>query len=59
MALDVALLRGSFDRNSSAQQEKMLTDALVAVMDHLEDAPWPTSTLQGLGAKHRGYGVTA
>jgi len=87
MALDVALLRSSFDlvverqpqvvhrfyeilfqrypqakalfhRNSSAQQEKMLTDALVAVMDHLEDAPWLTSTLAGLGAKHRGYGVT-
>src|SRR4029079_19743810 len=28
-----------FVRHSSAAQEKMLTDALVAVMDHLEDAP--------------------
>ena len=32
--------------------------ALVAVMNHLEDAPWLTTTLKGLGAKHRGYGVT-
>lgn len=47
-----------FGRNSSAAQEKMLTDALVAVMDHLEDAPWLTTTLKGLGAKHAGYGVT-
>jgi hemoglobin-like flavoprotein len=47
-----------FSRNSAAKQEKMLTDALVAVMDHLEDAPWLVSTLQGLGAKHKGYGVT-
>jgi len=40
-------------------QEAMLTQALVAVMDHLEDAPWLTTTLHGLGAKHVGYGVTA
>jgi len=47
-----------FGRNTAAAQEKMLTDALVAVMDHLEDAPWLTSTLKALGAKHKGYGVT-
>ena len=47
-----------FGRHTAAAQEKMLTDALVAVMDHLEDAPWLTSTLKGLGAKHKGYGVT-
>jgi hemoglobin-like flavoprotein len=47
-----------FSRNSAAKQEKMLTDALAAVMDHLEDAPWLVSTLDGLGAKHKGYGVT-
>jgi hemoglobin-like flavoprotein len=39
-------------------QEKMLADALSAVLDHLEDAPWLASTLKGLGAKHVGYGVT-
>jgi len=47
-----------FVRNAPAAQEKMLADALVAVLDHLEDAPWLTSTLRGLGAKHKGYGVT-
>lgn len=36
----------------------MLTEALVAVMDHLEDAPWLASTLKALGARHVGYGVT-
>jgi hemoglobin-like flavoprotein len=36
----------------------MLTDALVAVLDHLEDAPWLTQTLMALGAKHKDYGVT-
>jgi hemoglobin-like flavoprotein len=49
-----ALFRG----NVPAVQEKMLTDALVAVLDHLEEASWLTSTLGALGAKHRGYGVT-
>jgi hemoglobin-like flavoprotein len=47
-----------FGRNTAVAQEKMLTDALVAVMDHLEDAPWLTNTLKALGAKHVGYGVT-
>jgi hemoglobin-like flavoprotein len=47
-----------FGRNSAAAQEKMLTDALVAVVDRLEDAPWLTSTLKALGDKHKGYGVT-
>jgi hemoglobin-like flavoprotein len=51
-------VRPLFGRNSAANQEKMLTEALVAVMDHLEDAPWLTSTLNQLGAKHKGYGVT-
>lgn len=50
--------RPLFGRNSAAAQEKMLTDALVAVVDHLEDAPWLTSTLGALGAKHKDYGVT-
>lgn len=87
MALNVSLLRGSFDlvidrqpqlvhrfyeilferypqvqplfgRNSAAAQEAMLSGALVAVLDHLEDASWLTSTLGAMGAKHVGYGVT-
>jgi len=54
-ALAVAPL---FGRNSRARQEEMLTQALVAVLDHLEDASWLTTTLPALGAKHVGYGVT-
>src|SRR4051812_21572546 len=50
--------RAMFGRHSGAAQEKMLTDALVAVMEHLEDGAWLGSTLGGLGAKHTGYGVT-
>jgi hemoglobin-like flavoprotein len=42
---------------STAQQERMLRDALTAVLDHLDDAPWLTQTLHALGAKHVGYGV--
>ncbi len=29
-----------FTRNSPEKQPQILTEALVAVMDHLEDAPW-------------------
>ena len=36
----------------------MLTEALVAVLDHIEDAPWFEKTLGALGQRHRGYGVT-
>ena len=47
-----------FGRNSQKKQEEMLTRALVAVIDHLEDAPWLKETLVALGAKHVDYGVT-
>lgn len=39
------------------RQQRMLTDALVAVLDHLDDAPWLEQTLMSLGRKHVGYGV--
>lgn len=52
-------VRPLFSRRSRDAQERMLTEALVAVMDHLEDAPWLSDTLGGLGTKHRDYGVTA
>lgn len=48
-----------FNPAQRAKQEEMLTAALVAVLDHLEDASWLDSTLRGLGARHAGYGVTA
>jgi hemoglobin-like flavoprotein len=43
---------------SLRKQEEMLTRALVAVMDHLEDGAWLADTLRALGARHVGYGVT-
>lgn len=46
-----------FGRNSAKNQQKMLAEALVAVVDHLEDAPWLRDTLFALGAKHVSYGV--
>jgi hemoglobin-like flavoprotein len=51
-------VRPLFSRNTRDRQERMLAEALVAVMDHLEDAPWLTQTLHALGAKHKDYGVT-
>lgn len=50
--------RPLFPRDGMARQAEMLTGALVAVLDHLEDAPWLKQTLGALGAKHVGYGVT-
>jgi hemoglobin-like flavoprotein len=45
-------------RGDRAAQATMLAGAISAVLDHLEDAPWLTTTLGALGAKHIGYGVT-
>lgn len=50
-------VKSMFGRRSQAAQEKMLLDALVAVVDHLEDARWLETTLRALGAKHVEYGV--
>ena len=47
-----------FPVGNRARQAEMLTAALVAVLDHLEDAPWLVNTLGALGAKHVDYGVT-
>lgn len=47
-----------FTPGNQARQAEMLTGALVAVLDHLEDAPWLAQTLGALGAKHVDYGVT-
>ena len=40
-----------------ARQEKMLQDALTAVLEHIEDGEWLQRTLFGLGARHVRYGV--
>lgn len=50
--------RPLFGRNSRNEQERMLAEALAAVLDHLDDAPWLAETLGALGAKHVDYGVT-
>ena len=42
---------------ATVRQEEMLTAALVAVLDRLEDAPWLHETLASMGARHVGYGV--
>ena len=47
-----------FGNNAPAAQAKMLAEALMAVLDHLDDAPWLSETLAGMGTKHEGYGVT-
>jgi hemoglobin-like flavoprotein len=50
--------RGLFHRRPPEAQAKMLQEALVAVLDHIEDAAWLSSTLGTMGAQHREYGVT-
>lgn len=47
-----------FRRNAPEQQQKMLQEAIVAVVDHVEDAGWLTQTLHGMGRQHVAYGVT-
>lgn len=55
---DFPQAKALFGRNSERAQQEMLRDALIAVLDHLEDAPWLDTTLRTLGARHSGYGVT-
>ncbi len=47
-----------FSRRSSAAQAQMLTQALGAVVAHVDEPMWLTGTLAPLGAKHATYGVT-
>jgi len=48
-----------FSKNAPEKQQEMLQSALLAVLDHLDDAAWLSETLGALGAKHVSYGVTA
>lgn len=50
--------RALFHRRPPEVQQNMLQEALVAVLDHLEEAEWLRDTLLGLGAKHADYGVS-
>lgn len=47
-----------FSRNARTEQARMLQDAILAALDHYDDAPWLTSTLGAIGRKHIEYGVT-
>jgi hemoglobin-like flavoprotein len=51
-------VRPLFGRSSGPAQAEMLQQALVAVMEHLDDAAWLGATLGALGSKHVDYGVT-
>jgi hemoglobin-like flavoprotein len=46
-----------FGHKAQHKQAEMLQQALVAVMDHLEDATWLVDTLGAMGRKHIEYGV--
>lgn len=50
-------VRPLFGKNGSGQAE-MLQRALVAVVEHVEDASWLEQTLGAMGKKHVDYGVT-
>ncbi|WP_307714126.1 globin domain-containing protein [Williamsia muralis] len=39
-------------------QARMLQDAIVAVLDHLEDPTWLRASLGALGQRHASWGVT-
>jgi hemoglobin-like flavoprotein len=50
-------LKSLFGRRSAAAQERMLLEAVLAVVEHMDDAAWLRRTLRPLGAKHLAYGV--
>ncbi len=50
-------LRPLFRRSAVAQQ-RMVLQAILAVVEHMDDAAWLRGTLRPLGAKHLAYGVT-
>lgn len=47
-----------FGRNRK-EQAAMLQEAIVSVLDHLDDAAWLEDRLHELGRRHVDYGVTA
>jgi len=51
--------RPLFSRNAPERQQQMLQEAIVAVVDHLEDGEWLVNTLGAMGRKHLEYEVTA
>ena len=47
-----------FGKNAATQQQQMLQEAIIAVVDHADDAAWLTTTLHAMGRKHVSYQVT-
>jgi hemoglobin-like flavoprotein len=45
-------------RHAAEQQQKMLQEAIVAVVDRIEDGAWLAQTLRAMGRQHIDYGVT-
>jgi hemoglobin-like flavoprotein len=50
--------RPLFGRRSEEAQARMLQDAIVAVVEHLDSDRWLTTHLRALGRTHNDYGVT-
>lgn len=50
--------RALFGRHSAEAQQRMLQEAIVATIDHLDNEAWLVENLAGLGQKHVSYGVT-
>ena len=46
-----------FSKGHTQNQEKMLTEALISVVDKLDDAPWLNATMYALGVRHSKYGL--
>lgn len=44
--------------SDTTPQARMLREAIIAVLGHLDDAAWLADTLGVLGARHAGYGVS-
>lgn len=44
-------------RSVGGGQTGMVTEAIVSVVDHLDNAPWLAEELSRLGARHVAYGV--
>ncbi|MEZ6188851.1 MAG: globin domain-containing protein [Planctomycetota bacterium] len=52
-------VRPLFAKNAAEQQQRMLQEALLAVLDHLDDGAWLSETLGTMGRVHVDYQVTA
>ncbi len=47
-----------FGKHSGPDQQRMLTDMLAKVVEHIEEPAWLQTELAALGRRHVGYNVT-